>query len=198
MSNKLIINILCLHGCNQTKEIFESLTKQMREIAITYSKCKNCEMIWHFIEAEYDHSWGNKTWYNVELDVAKIGTIEYDDLMVNPTLDMLDKVILNLNIDVLIGFSQGGNVVDTYLVNKQNQIKCAVIFSGYNLVDSNRKTDIETHVMNVYSDQDTIVPSKFMPIYKNMITKAHDKGHKLPTSKPYVREIIDYIYERCK
>lgn len=198
MSDKLTINILCLHGCNQTKEMFEGLTKQMREIATTYSKGKNCEMLWHFIEAEYDHSMGGKTWYNVELDVQKIGTIEYDGEMVNPTLDMLEQVISDLNIDVLVGFSQGGNVVDTYLVNKENKIKCAVIFSGYNLVNPNRKTDVETQVMNVYSDQDTIVPSKFMPIYKNMVLKAHDKGHKLPTSKPYVREIVDYIYTNCK
>jgi predicted esterase len=195
--SKKEINILCLHGCNQTKEMFEGLTKQMREIATTYCKNKKCEMIWHFVEAEYDHSLGGKTWYNVELDVPKIGTIEFDHAMANPTLEMIDKVINDLNINVLVGFSQGGNVVDTYLVNKENHIKCAVIFSGYNLVDDNRKVDVETPVMNVYSDSDMIVPSKFMPIYKNMELRAHDKGHKLPTSKPFVREIIDYIFTNC-
>lgn len=193
--SKPVINILCLHGCNQTKEMFEGLTKQMREIAMTLSKSKSHDIRFHYIEAQYDHSLGGKTWYNVELDVSKIGTIELDHEMVDPTLNMIENVIENLNIEVLLGFSQGGNVVDTYLMNKQNKIKCAVIFSGYNLVDPQRNNKCETPVLNVYSDQDTIVPAKFMPQYKNMEVKSHDKGHKLPTSKPYVREIIEYIYK---
>jgi predicted esterase len=193
-----MINILCLHGCNQNKQMFEDLTKNLRQIATSYSKQNNCsEFVWHYVEAKYDHSLGNKTWYPVELDVPKIGTIEMDHEMVDGTLDELDKIIVDLKIDVLVGFSQGGNVVDTYLVNKSNSIKCAVIFSGYDLVDGNRKA-IETPVMNVYSDEDTIVPSKFMPIYKNMVTKQHDKGHKLPTSKPFVRDIVDFMFQHCK
>lgn len=194
MSNETI-NILCLHGCNQTQEMFERLTKQMREIATTFCKSKNCDMKWHFMEAQYEHSNGGKTWYNIELDVSKIGTIEYDHDMVNPTLETLDVMINSLNIHVLLGFSQGGNVIDTYLVNRINPIKCAVIFSGYSLVDENRNNNCQTQIMNVYSDEDIIVPSKHMPIYINMTLKSHDKGHKLPTSKPYVREIIEYIYK---
>ena len=192
------INILCLHGCNQNKQIFEDLTKNLRQIATTYSKQNNCsEFIWHYIEAKYDHSLKNKTWYPIELDIPKIGTIEIDHEMVSTTLDELDKEIKDLKIDVLIGFSQGGNVVDTYLVYKSNSIKCAVIFSGYNLVDANR-TVVDTPVMNVYSNKDTIVLPKFMPVYKNMTVKQHDKGHKLPTSKPFVRDIVDFIFQQCK
>lgn len=192
-----VINILCLHGCNQTQTMFSGLMKSAMEIATTYCKGKKMSIVWHFTEAKYDHSLGGKTWYNVELDVPKIGTIEMNHDMVDSTLDDIDRLINELHIDVLWGFSQGGNVVDTYLVNRQNQIKCAVIFSGYDLVDANRNKTIQTPVMNVCSDADTIVPSQFIPIYANMTVKKHDKGHKLPTSKPFIREIIEFVNNSC-
>jgi len=190
------INILCLHGCNQSREIFETITKHFREISFTFSKTNDCNINFHYTEALYDHSCGGKSWYNVEFDISKIGTIEYDSDTVNPTINHIDKLVSELNIDVLLGFSQGGNVVDTYLVNKTNSIKCAIIFSGYNFIDENRNVNVETHVMNVISEEDKIVPSKFMPIYKNMEVRYHNKGHKLPTSKPFVRNIIEYIYNK--
>ena len=194
-----VINILCLHGCNQTEKMFQDLMKPMIQLANTFCKSKECKMIWHFVEAKYDHSLGGKTWYNVELNVEQIGSIQMCLEMVNPTLDDIDKIIKNLAIDVLLGFSQGGNVVDTYLTNKYNSldclIKCAVIFSGYDLIDPNRKK-IEIPVLNVCSDSDEIVKPIYMPIYPNMTIMKHEKGHKLPTSKPFVREIIQFIYDK--
>ena len=192
MSTKTI-NILCLHGCNQNVDMFRGLLKSTMEIATTYGKNKNLTFNFHFTEGKYDHPIGGKTWYNKPLEVEKIGNIPFNDDLVSDTLDDINKLIDDLNINVLLGFSQGGNVVDTYLVNRTNdKIKCAVIFSGYDLVDPNRK-EINLPVMNVCSDNDTIVPSKYMPIYPNMLIKKHDKGHKLPTSKPFVREIIEFI-----
>lgn len=190
------INILCLHGCNQTSIMFEQLMKNFIQISKTYTKNKNKTFSWNFIEARYDHSIGGKTWYNVELDVSKIGSIHMDDNMVKSTLDELDNKINELKIDVLIGFSQGGNVVDTYLVNRPNNIKCAVIFSGYDLIDANRK-QVDTPVLNVYSESDTIVPCQYTPKYKNMTVKIHEKGHKLPTSNPFMREIIEWMWIKC-
>jgi len=192
--NKKEINVLCLHGCNQTQKMFTDLMKPIIQLATTYCKDKEYIISWHFIEANYDHSLGGKTWYNVELDVSKIGQITMDHNMTDQTLNELDTTIKNLKIDVLLGFSQGGNVVDTYLVNKENTIKCAVIFSGYNLIDPDRK-QVDLPVINVCSDIDEIVKPEFMPLYKNMIVMRHEKGHKLPTSKPFVRQIIEFIYK---
>jgi predicted esterase len=189
-------NVLCLHGCNQTKEMFESILKPLIEIATKYGKDNKITINFHFIEAKYDHPAGGKTWYKRPLEVEKIGSIQMDHDLVDSTLDELDGTIDSLNINVLLGFSQGGNVVDTYLVNAQhnaNKIKCAIIMSGYDLVDTNRNTNVLVPVLNVCSDIDTIVPSKFMPIYQNMTVKKHDKGHKLPTSRPFLREIVEFI-----
>ena len=139
---------------------------------------------------------GGKTWYNIEIDITQIGYIEYNEHIVKTTLDELDDYINNLNIDVLLGFSQGANVIDTYLVNRKNSIKCAILFSGYSFVDSCRQLP-NTPVMNVISDSDIIVQSKYAPFYTNMTIKKHDKGHKLPTSRPFIREIIEYIHSNC-
>ena len=117
-----------------------------------------------------------------------------DYQLVQSTLDDIEKEINDLQINVLFGFSQGGNVVDTFLVNRINQISCAVILAGYNLVDPNREM-VDTPVLNVCSDLDEIVPTKFMPVYKNMVVQKHNKGHKIPSSKPFLREIVKFIYE---
>lgn len=37
-----------------------------------------------------------------------------------------------------------------------------------------------------------------MHIYKNMALKSYDNATNYPISKPYVRELIDYIYENAK
>jgi predicted esterase len=191
------INILCLHGCNQTKDMFGSILKAFMELASTYEKNKSIKFNWHFVEAKYDHPFGGKTWYNKPLDVAQIGSIEMDNMLVADALADLDKTINDLDIHVLFGFSQGGNVVDTYLTNiPTNKIKCAAIFSGYDLINKARMP-VPIPVINVCSDIDEIVPSKFMPIYPNMTIKKHDKGHKIPTSRPLQREILDFIATSC-
>lgn len=190
---KPVINILVLHGCNQTESMCRSIFKPFIELAETYAKKANITIKWHFIEAKYAHPDGGKTWYSKPLVVSQIGSIPMDHSIVDDTLADIDKIINDLNINVLFGFSQGGNVVDTYLMNcLAEKIKCAVIFSGYDFIDTERK-QIDIPVMNVCSDADEIVPSKFMPVYQKMVVKKHDKGHKIPTSKPFQREILDFV-----
>jgi predicted esterase len=192
------VNILCLHGCNQTSDMFKGLLKSTIEIANTYSKSNNVTFNWHFTEGKYDHPIGGKTWYNKPLEVREIGSIPFDNDLVTDTLDNINKLIDDLNINVLLGFSQGGNVVDTFLVNRTNdKIKCGVIFSGYDLLSENRQS-VDIPIMAICSDSDQIVPSKFTPVYPNIVVKKHDKGHKLPTSKPFVREIIEFMHKKCK
>lgn len=171
--------------------------KSYIQIATSYCKDKEFKIIWHFIEAKYDHSQKGKMWYSKEFEVSDIGIIKLDHSIVDNTLDELDTVISNLKIDVLLGFSEGSNLVDTHILNKSNSIKCCVIFSGYSFVDTNRK-QIDIPMMNVCSDIDEIVKIQFMPIYKNMIVKKHNMGHKIPMSKPFIREIIEFVYLFCK
>jgi predicted esterase len=220
------INILCLHGCRQDQKMLAGLLKDFTAIA----KKEGISSV-NFHEAKYDAVGGGKTWYSTPLVLEDIGKIKYSPELVGSTLDELDTVIKDQKINVLIGFSQGGNVVDTYLgyykslystendeedtssaaassssfltekedvkeSKKQSPIKVAVIFSGYSLVDPNRETST-IPIMNITSSSDLIVPAQYAPShYTNIVALEHDKGHKIPTSKPFLRSIVAFIKDQ--
>ncbi len=185
------INVLCLHGCNQTESMFKDLMKNFIKLGE-----KQYNIKFHFTEAKYDHPLGNKTWYKTPLHVPDIGKIHYDENLVMDTLLDIDFIIKEKNISVLLGFSQGANVVDTYLayMNRDGNIKRGVLMSGYSLVDEERRKDIDVPILGVISDSDTVVPSVLNPTgYKESLVIKHDKGHKLPTSNKTIREILTFM-----
>jgi len=182
----MAINVLCLHGCNQTQEMFQRLMKNYIRLGE-----KQYNLKFHFTEAKYDHPLGGKTWYNKPLNVSDIGTIEYNEKLVSDALDNIVLLVKENNISVLLGFSQGANVVDTFLTYRPGLVERAVIMSGYSLVDPDRKTS-NIPVMIVSSEQDTVVPCKLNPRYEKTSTLVHDKGHKLPTRNTQIREICTF------
>lgn len=182
-----VINVLCFHGCCQTQASFQKYLK-------TYVKLGEQQygLKFHFTEAKYDHPDGGKTWYNKPLVVGDIGSIAYSEELVNDTLDDIDELVETLKIDVLLGFSQGGNVIDTYLSYGDNKrIKRAVIMSGYSLIDENRKS-YNVPILAVTSKEDTIVPFDLTRKLSDNVL-IHDKGHKLPTRKPQIRRICEFM-----
>lgn len=183
-------NVLCLHGCCQHGEMFKALLKNYIRFG---SRDDNLEF--HFIEGMYDHPDGGKTWYNVPLDVDKIGSIKMDEKLVKEAMEQISKYIKENNITVLLGFSQGVNVIDTYLqTTKDKYIKRAVMMSGYSLVGLNNKEKVDIPILNIYSNEDTIVPCKFRSTnYNNISNIMHDKGHKVPTSNPTIKTICKFM-----
>jgi predicted esterase len=181
--------VLCLHGCNQDGPMFERLLKDYIKIGAKL----DVELI--MSEANHVHPNGGKTWFSKPLDVSEIGTLALDVDMVTPTLQDLHVEIESTKADVLLGFSQGGNVVDTYLGMYQGRtrIKKAVIISGYEFVDKARK-HLDTPLYSVFSPQDTVVPPRHQPVhYKSLACIEHDKGHKMPTSRPVIRRLMQWI-----
>lgn len=188
------IRVLCLHGCNQTEAMFRQLMKNYIKLGE-----KQYNLKFHFIEAKYDHPDGGKTWYNKALDVTEIGSIKYDEELVNDTLNDIDELIKSYGISVLLGFSQGANVVDTYLSHRDHsRIKCAVIMSSYSLVDPERE-EVDVPVLGVVSEEDEVVPHHLNPTdYVESRVLKHDKGHKLPTRNPQIREICIFMQKEGK
>ena len=190
------INVLCLHGCSQTQAFFQQLLK-------TYIRLgKQYDLTFHFMEAKYDHFDGGKTWYHIPLYVEEIGSKQYSESLVADCLDDVEQQIKQNNIQVLLGFSQGANVVDTYLSHRNHlTVKCAVLFSGYALVDPERQP-VDIPVLTVASEEDDIVPYKFTPAapveYSNVQHMTHDKGHKLPTKNSQIREICQFMQNNAK
>jgi hypothetical protein len=183
--------VICLHGCNQDAGMFKRLLKDYKKIGAAYN------LTFVFVEAEHTHPLGGKTWYGgPPLDIYKIGEIPLPaPCWTAPTLERIHQIIEDEKAYALLGFSQGGNVVDTYLATyvSTTRIKYAAILSGYEFVDGNRVV-VNTPLLNVYSEADTIVPAKFAPTHYNVIVPLkHDKGHKVPTSRPMIRIICGWL-----
>lgn len=187
------IHVGCLHGSSQSAEIFHSYMENFERIA------KQHNIMLHFLDAMYSHPLGGKSWYKKPLDVADVGKQRYDDveLDVDSTNKQVDEFIKKYNITVIIAFSQGTSVADAYLVHCEHpEIKKAVYFSGYQLVEDDRKKVSDVVVLNVTSDTDTIVPSHLAPMdYVDVKdTLKHDKGHKIPGSV-LLRSVVSFIVE---
>lgn len=181
--------VLCLHGCNQSEAMFQSLLKGWKKILAQH----NLEL--HYIQGAREHHLGNYTWYEEDLDVDQIGVAEYHEELVKPCLERVHSYIHENGITALLGFSQGGNVIDTYLSQYEGvtPIQRAVILSGYELVDPGRKA-LATPLLSYYSEADTIVPARFRPKnYENLIEVAHDNGHKLPKGNPAIRKLCNFL-----
>lgn len=182
------VNVLCLHGCCQTKDILEKIMKEYIRLGE-----KQYNLKYYFAEAKYNHPDGGKTWYSKPLIIENIGKVEYDKDLTDPTLDYIEELINELDIKVLFGFSQGGNVVDTFINYRDNpNIKAVVILSGYSFYNST-STNMVNHnipVLGVASMSDTIVPFALTPGDNILV---HNKGHKVPTRKSFIRRILKFM-----
>lgn len=184
--SKRIINVLCLHGCCQTKDVFKQILKNYIKLGE-----KQYNLKFHFIEAKYDHPDNGKTWFEEVLIVNDIGNIKYKPDIIDPVLDEINDVIDMLDIHILMGFSQGGNVVTSLLNYKFNKnLLGAVILSGYGFSKSMVSDDINIPVLGIASESDTIVPFELTP---TKVILKHDKGHKIPTKKSFIRHILKFM-----
>ena len=181
-------NVLCLHGCCQNKEMFTNLLNNFIKL------CKRDKINFYFIQGKYNHPERGYTWYNEPLEIEKIGNTDFDEHLVCDCLDDVELFIKENNINVLFGFSQGGNVVDTFLQHRPHQqIKKAIILSSYSLNESVKKIIDDVEVLNITSECDTIVKHTLFPKnYSKLLHITHNKGHKIPGSST-MRQIRKFI-----
>lgn len=182
------LKVLCLHGCCQSGEAIAHYMKNLIKICESLA---NIDFV--FLDAQYDHSVKGRHWFPEQLEIEKIGKIAISDVTWGPTLDYVEEAITTQQPDVVIGFSQGANVLDTYLSKKDSYgIKRAVLFSGYSLMDDERKPR-DLPVLVVHGTNDEVVPFELYPRYPHTRLIEHTKGHALPSSKPVLREIAKFI-----
>lgn len=211
------VHVLCLHGCCQDVSIFRSIMKDYIKIGSKQG------LVFHFLEAMYKDPSKGKTWYSRPLEVEKIGSIPYEPELVATAMDQLAKAIKETGATVLLGFSQGGNVVDTFLhhYHHDGPIERAVLCSTYPLVswftEKSKKPDeskeskeaeeseepdpydkrepLALPVLSIVSSEgDTITPPATQPTaYHPLTVIHHTKGHKMVTSKPVIRKICSFL-----
>ena len=181
------MNVLCLHGCGMSGLLFKKLCKPF----IYKAERRNIRLI--FPDASY-----NDQWYHRPLEIADIGkklpTTDIKELT-EPTMLYIDMLIEMYNISALLGFSQGGNVVDTYMhIGKnRNRIKCQVVMSSYSFFCADDTTVIVPNTMIVASPEDHIVSIDETRKIPHSVSVEHSKGHKVPTTSSKVRLIVDFL-----
>lgn len=182
-----------LHGCRQDKIIIESLLKDYVKKIKKYTN-NDCKI--SYLDGQYDHTDKGKMWYKTTLDLGRIGTDDISESDIDETLNYINSFVKENNINILIGFSQGGNVVSTYLRlrNKDKHIVSAAIISGY---DFPRYLDNEidnVNLVTVYSESDNIVDYRLTPKSKGLDKiLTHLKGHKIYSGGKFITNFIESL-----
>lgn len=183
----LIIGVL--HGCCQNADMIENLLKSY------IKKIKNIapDTEFHFIDAQYVHHEKGRMWYRTPLDLKRIGSDDIPTSDIEDTLDYIEAYIKIREINCLIGFSQGANVVSTYLRTRNSDlhIERAAIISGYDFPKYTNKHIHNIPLVFVYSKEDDIVNHELTPITLfPTTTLIHNKGHIICNRSSFVTNFI--------
>ena len=153
-------------------------------------------LIFFYFSAQYVHVDKGRMWYREHLDLDKIGKDDIPESSVFNSMEYLKVHIEANNINALIGFSQGANMVITYLrlygYNNMN-IKFAIIISGYDF-PRYQNIPIEIPILFIGSNEDDIVNINLKPINCiNMTELIHEKGHIVPQRSSLITKVIEWI-----
>lgn len=188
----MVLSIGILHGCRQNADIIENLLKEYTK------KIRNLvpEVKFYFLDAQYVHYERGRTWYRTTLDLDKIGMDDIPVTEIENTLDYVEAFVRMNSINCLVGFSQGGNVISTYLRarNSDFHINRAAIIAGYDFPKYTINELPNIKLVLVFSKEDTIVPYELTPISSfSPIIITHDKGHKICTRNSFVTSFVNAL-----
>lgn len=176
-------SVLCLHGIGQRAAQFRIICKDLVKTCIRAN--------FLFAEGTLDHNDG-KSWYPITglLDKRIYSKDEMDG-----AFKLIDKMIIDNNCTAVIGFSQGGSLLDAYLNHHSTKyVSKAIFISSFSY--PGYTTPIKSvKAMNVIGKRDLIVPEKYKPYnYENIKTIYHPGGHIFPGGK-VINEICDFLVE---
>lgn len=185
------MNIAILHGCRQSDEMMKSLMREYEKKIKAHFK----DATFYYINAQYPHVDTGRMWFSTHLDLERIGTDDIPEKDIMDTMKYVSNIITTNNINVLIGFSQGGNVISSYLrlFNQDKHIKCAIIISGYDF-PRYQHLPIEIPLLFIGSKEDIIVDIKLKPVNCIDITEMeHSKGHIINQQKSFITSIVNWL-----
>jgi predicted esterase len=205
-----------LHGCRQGirddkgRLDVERYANKLLKKTGKHSDVEFVEASYTYTDSETGQQQG-KHWYAKQLQIADIPLgIPFEDGYME-TINRLHDIIVAYGDRpvVLFGFSQGANVVDTYLAHHPEPVAvlAAVLFSGYGFVSTERQT-IDVPTLYVGHPDDTIVPfpdgtvpyCSWMDSYNDLKVFTHDtrckNSHGIPTRAKLLDEIIGLVFEQ--
>lgn len=187
------LRIAVLHGCCQNSEMIENLLKDY----IKKVKKTNGDNQVYFIQGQYIHRDRGYMWYRTHLELDRIGSDDIPESDINETLDYIESFIKEKEINCLIGFSQGGNVVSTYLRlrNGDSHITKSIIMAGYDFPRYVNLPIIVSKLILIYSEEDKIVDYKLTEsISSEAIKLSHNKGHIIYNRGGFITALIDILH----
>lgn len=225
------INVLCLHGCCQTSEAFSSYLNSLIKMS---KKSQYGNIEFHFLTGPFPHPDGGLSWTDPPLQVDQIWrdcTSETSSFtaitrdspltavpsllpvycILETTFALIDAAIVEKEITVLLGFSQGSFAIYEYMKVKKNpMITRIVTMSGYTFAHSVDELDIpllsgseELPILNVVNPMDNVVPASLAKKGGNVVyTLTHNnkgftepvkEAHVVPTRAADMRAILDFI-----
>lgn len=190
--NKSKMNVGILHGCRQDNIMMKSLFKDYEKKI--KSKCPGTNFF--YLEGQYPHVDSGKMWYQTHLDLERIGTDDIPESDIIDTMQYVDNFVKENNINILVGFSQGGNVVSSYLrlYDCSWTIKCAIIMAGYDF-PRYQGIQIDIPVLFIGSESDSIVNIDLKPFNcSNMKIMLHEKGHIICQRGSFITEISNWLF----
>lgn len=190
------INIAILHGCCQTPEMIKGLMKDYIKKIEKQCKEKTLEVNFFFPSGQFEHLDKGKMWYQTTLELDRIGSDDIPESDIISTLEYIECFIKTNKINILIGFSQGGNVVSTYLrlKNEDRHIKTAAIISGYDFPRYLKCHFNNINLIIVYSKEDNVVDYKLSPVSVfDTLDMVHEKGHTIFTRGSFVTSFVNQL-----
>lgn len=198
--------VLVLHGCRQGtlsrgfidiasygKKLFKKLSKT-RRVAFVFAQ-------YDFVDPDTGEKKG-KHWFNKQIVIDEIPVgIDYDASWAMHTLHRLHATIEKYEARELIGFSQGSNVIDTYLAHYDapHPIDCVVLFSGYGFVCDDRK-EVRVPCLMVGCPDDNVVPWKPMHMSYASVEFLEHEGlpenkHCLPKKASVFTKVVSFVVD---
>ena len=204
------MNVLFLHGCRQNSEIYmQIMSNYIKMISKLAPGSKfygldgpfqyNGELENHLNQkglSAVNLGESSRMWYETVLRIESIGFDNTPHEHIIFTLDYLEMKIELHDIDILIGFSQGANLVDTYvrLRNLNSKIKKVIIFNGYTFPRYETLLPNVQKGIIVTSQSDEIVPPHTLcNNYLNSSYFEHEKGHKIKTNNSFIRTVVQSL-----
>lgn len=186
---EMSLKILCLHGYRQNGELMRKRIKQLLGNSIKY------ELICPTGTFDIDESM--KGWWSLESKEAflqKHKYIDYDNAVQN-----LMKQIDGIDIDYIIGFTQGAVFSTLLLGHNKLHVKGIILMSGSDIMDEELITFnmIKTPSLHFVGEKDELCPliysQKLVERYVTGKIVFHKHGHVIPTSKQSRDIILEFI-----
>lgn len=200
--------VLILHGCcqgrmvgtnNDELDITRYGSKLWKKLAkkgfrLVFARAPNV-----FIDPKTGNPSG-RHWFSEQLNVPDIATgIAFSHSLTSTAFGMLAKTMEMHKATIVIGFSQGANVLDAFMAHdtSTHPIVCAVLMSGYELTSPERKM-VDVPTLSLGCTEDTVVPWDVRPrSYTNLTERTHpgtkNNKHVVPTPAKFLDGVVEWI-----